>query len=134
MSSGEGEPARRTVSGGTLIVTRARMWVARVAVTVLVVGVIGLTAYLLDAQRGAGSDRSMLADATAQHLIEATAQQRLANALAVYRLEKGGYPADLQELAKGGFVSPDDLSYPFRAPYYYRRTPEGAYVLLPPLQ
>ncbi len=126
---------RASSSGGTAgLLIQARLWVARAAVTVLVVGVIGLTAYLLDAQRGAGSDRAMLEDATAQHLIEATAQQRLANALAVFRLEKGAYPAELDELAKGGFVRREDLSYPFRAPFYYRRTPEGAYVLLPPLQ
>jgi Domain of unknown function (DUF4388) len=113
---------------------RAVRWTTFVLVTLLVVGVIGLLAYLLDAQRIGGGDRAQLADATAQHLLGSVQRQRLAEALAVYRLEKGSYPNDLDELARSGLVRKDDLSYPFDTPFFYRRTPEGTYQLLPPIQ
>ncbi len=113
---------------------RAFQWTTRLLVTALLVGVIALVAYLLDAQRVASGDRTRLSDATAQHLLAPVQQQRLAEALAVYRLEKGSYPNDLGDLARSGLVKPDDLRYPFRSSFFYRRTPEGSYVLLPPIQ
>jgi hypothetical protein len=35
-------------------------------------------------------------------------------------------------LADAQLVTPEDLRYPYREPYYYRRTQAG-FVLLPPL-
>jgi hypothetical protein len=120
--------------GGMQVRDRAFLWTTRLFVTALVVVVIGLLAYLLDAQRVSTGDRTRLSDATAQHLLAPVQRQRLAEALAVYRLERGSYPADLDELSRSGLVHPDDLSFPFKAPFFYRRTPEGSYVLLPPIQ
>jgi Domain of unknown function (DUF4388) len=57
---------------------------------------------------------------------------RLESALEVYRVEHGEYPASLGALVDGQLVSARDMSYPFRDPYQYRRTPQG-FVLLPPL-
>jgi hypothetical protein len=119
---------------GLQVRDRAVQWTTRLFVTALVVVVIGLLAYLLDAQRVSTGDRTRLSDATAQHLLAPVQRQRLAEALAVFRLEKGTYPADLDELSRSGLVRPDDLRYPFKAPFFYRRTPEGSYVLLPPIQ
>jgi len=119
---------------GRQVRDRAYLWTTRLFVTALVVVVIGLLAYLLDAQHVSAGDRTRLSDATAQHLLAPVQRLRLAEALAVYRLEKGSYPSDLNELSRSGLVRPDDLSYPFKAPFFYRRTPEGSYVLLPPIQ
>jgi len=130
--------ALSTASGrglvGHQVRDRAFQWTTRLFVTALVVMVIGLLAYLLDAQRVSSGDRTHLSDATAQHLLAPVQRQRLAEALAVYRLEKGSYPTDLDELSRSGLVRTDDLSYPFKSPFFYRRTPEGSYVLLPPIQ
>ncbi|MFL5417986.1 MAG: DUF4388 domain-containing protein [Myxococcales bacterium] len=57
---------------------------------------------------------------------------RLESALEVYRVEHGEYPASLAALVDGQLVTARDVSYPFRDPYQYRRTPQG-FVLLPPL-
>ena len=57
---------------------------------------------------------------------------RLESALEVFRLEHGEYPQALAELVEGQLLGESDLKYPFRAPYHYRRTPQG-FVLLPPL-
>ena len=57
---------------------------------------------------------------------------RLESALELYRTEHGEYPMTLRALVDGQVVSEQDLHYPYREPYYYRRTPQG-FVLLPPL-
>ncbi len=57
---------------------------------------------------------------------------RLESALELYRTEHGDYPPALRHLVEGQLVTEQDLRYPFRESYYYRRTPQG-FVLLPPL-
>jgi hypothetical protein len=57
---------------------------------------------------------------------------RLESALELYRTEHGEYPAALRQLVEGQLVTEQDLRYPYREPYYYRRTQLG-FVLLPPL-
>ena len=57
---------------------------------------------------------------------------RLESALELYRTEHGEYPQALQQLVEGQLVNEQDLRYPYRESYYYRRTPQG-FVLLPPL-
>jgi len=57
---------------------------------------------------------------------------RLESALEVYRTEHGEYPPALRALLEGELVSEHDLRYPWKEPYYYRRTAQGV-VLLPPL-
>ena len=57
---------------------------------------------------------------------------RLESALELYRTEHGEYPKDLRELVEGQLVTEQDLRYPYRESYYYRRTQQG-FVLLPPL-
>ena len=47
---------------------------------------------------------------------------RLESALELYRLEHGEYPRELSELVDGRVVAEEDLRYPFREPYHYRRT------------
>lgn len=62
------------------------------------------------------------------------AMERLRGALETYRMERGEYPADLRALVEDGLVSQRALSFPWRGQYYYRRAPEGRFVLLPPLE
>ena len=57
---------------------------------------------------------------------------RLESALELYRTEHGEYPQALKQLVDGQLVTDQDLRYPYRESYYYRRTPQG-FVLLPPL-
>jgi len=57
---------------------------------------------------------------------------RLESALELYRIEHGEYPAALRALVEGELVSENDLRYPWKEPWYYRRTSQG-FVLLPPL-
>jgi hypothetical protein len=57
---------------------------------------------------------------------------RLESALELYRIEHGEYPAALKALVEGELVSENDLRYPWKDPWYYRRTAQG-FVLLPPL-
>jgi Domain of unknown function (DUF4388)/Type II secretion system (T2SS), protein G len=57
---------------------------------------------------------------------------RLESALELYRTERGEYPQTLRSLVEGHFVTEQDLRYPWKESYYYRRTNQG-FVLLPPL-
>jgi len=57
---------------------------------------------------------------------------RLESALELYNTEHGEYPPALEQLVEGQLVTAQDLRYPYRDGYYYRRTPQG-FVLLPPL-
>jgi hypothetical protein len=57
---------------------------------------------------------------------------RLESALELYKTEHGEYPATLKQLADVQLVTEQDLRYPYREAYYYRRTQQG-FVLLPPL-
>jgi len=57
---------------------------------------------------------------------------RLQSALELYKTEHGEYPAALGQLVEGQLVTDQDLRYPYRENYYYRRTQQG-FVLLPPL-
>jgi len=62
------------------------------------------------------------------------ALERLRGALEVYRVEKGEYPERLEDLVAEKLVAPRDVRFPWPAPYHYRRTREGTFVLLPPLE
>jgi hypothetical protein len=57
---------------------------------------------------------------------------RLESALELYRVEHGEYPQALKQLVEGQVVTEQDLRYPYKESYYYRRTSQG-FVLLPPL-
>ncbi len=73
-------------------------------------------------------------DDTPRRLVSRYALARLRGALEVFRVEKGEYPASLEELVEAGLVRHRELSYPWGSPYFYRRAPEGGFILLPPLE
>jgi hypothetical protein len=107
----------------------------RIAVSMLVVGALLVVFTRVDfgAFRFGSSGGTTYTDPAAQRFAAASQMSRLTTALEVYRLEKGQLPDSLGQLVEAGIVSADDVRYPWRDDYYYRR--DGAtYVLLPPLR
>lgn len=95
-------------------------------------GVGGLAYFALGAAGAAGRAFTPRAG---QALLEAAQMARLRNAIQVFKLETGKYPARLQDLVQVELLGETELSYPYGDPYYYRReddSPSG-YLLLPPL-
>jgi hypothetical protein len=56
---------------------------------------------------------------------------RIAFALEVARLEQGAYPAALEELIQGGYLSLYDITYPYGEPFLLHLRPEGPEVEAP---
>jgi len=108
----------------------------RIAVTMLVVGALVFVATRLElgAVRLGGSNATTYNDPAAQRFAGRQQLSRIEAALQVFRLENGALPNTLAELAEAGLLTTDDLHYPWRDDYYYRRTPEGTFVLLPPVR
>ena len=59
---------------------------------------------------------------------------RLSTGLATFVIENGKAPDSLEELVKAGIVDEADVRYPWEEPYYYRRSGEATWVLLPPMK
>jgi hypothetical protein len=115
---------------------RIRRGATRVVATLAIAAALAGIAYWID-RRGlafGGDDGTALRDNTAQRFLARYQMERLRGALEVYRLERGEYPERLGGLVETGLASGRDLSYPWPEPYYYRRRPEGRFVLLPPLE
>lgn len=110
--------------------------VGRVAVTMVVVGVLLFIGTRIDfgSIRLGGSNATTYTDPAAQRFASRQQLSRIEAALEVYRLEKNAHPTSLSELVDVGLLTPDDLRYPWRDDYYYRRATDGSYVLLPPLR
>jgi hypothetical protein len=68
-----------------------------------------------------------------QRFAAVSQMSRLNTALEVFRLETGSLPDSLSQLVEVGIVAPDDVRYPWRDDYYYRRD-GSTYVLLSPLR
>ncbi len=113
---------------------RIRRGAARVAATVVIAAALAGIGYWVD-RRGLFDPGGLaLRDNTAQRFLARYQMERLRAALEVYRLERGDYPEALPGLVEVGLASDRDLSYPWSEPYYYRRKPEGRFVLLPPVE
>jgi hypothetical protein len=123
-------------SGGPSFVERLGAAAARVGVTVGVLGLLGLVGSWIDfdSVRLSASPSASYADPAAQHQISQAQISRIAAALDVYRLEKGEYPEKLEALVDAGLLAREDLHYPWRDGYYYRREASKPFVLLPPLR
>jgi hypothetical protein len=111
-------------------------WAGRIGVTMLVVGVllfIGLRTDFGSVSLGR-SNATTFTDPAAQRFASRQQMSRVASAIDVYKLEKGILPLELGELVDANLLTADDLHYPWREPYFYRRSEDGTYVLLPPLR
>ena len=73
-------------------------------------------------------------DPATVRFISSAQLSRIAAALDVYRLEKGEVPSNLDALVEVGLLRGEDLRYPWRDTYYYRRVAPREFVLLPPLR
>jgi hypothetical protein len=116
---------------------RIRRGAARVVATIAIAAALAGIGYWMDRRGvlyGGGAGGTALRDNTAQRFLARYQLERLRAALEVYRLERGEYPEVLPRLVEVGLVSGRDLSYPWTEHYYYRRKPEGRFVLLPPLE
>lgn len=82
----------------------------------------------------ASSPASSFADPAGQRFISRAQIKRIEAALEVFRLEKGEVPDKLDALVQAGLLKPEELRYPWREQYYYRRLAAREFVLLPPLQ
>jgi hypothetical protein len=113
---------------------RIRRGAARVAATIVIAAALAAIGYWVD-RRGLFDPGGLsLRDNTAQRFLARYQMERLHAALEVYRLERGEYPDALGLLVEAGITSRRDLSYPWSEPYFYRRKPDGRFVLLPPLE
>lgn len=110
--------------------------VGRIAVTMVVVGALLFIGTRIDfgAVRLGGSNATTYTDPAAQRFSGQQQLSRLTTAIELFKLEKGALPMGLNELVEAELLSADDLHFPWREPYFYRRGDDGSYVLLPPLR
>jgi len=131
-SLGDPDPLQDEVS----VVDRVRGTLGRIAVSTVVLAGLVLVAVSsnLNPWSLSGAARMGFEESAVQQAVARAQVSRLEAALDVYRLEKGEYPPSLQALVDTRLVSPSDLQYPWRDPYYYRRVAPQEFILLPPLR
>ncbi len=113
--------------------------VARAARVMLTSGVLAGVAFLaprlnLHTAPLKGASTSQYVDPAAQRLIATAQLRRIRSALELYRLERGPFPEKLGALVEVGLLAPEDLHFPWRDSYYYRKLQNGDFILLPPLR
>jgi hypothetical protein len=117
--------------GSETTVSWARALV-RLALSLAFFGATLLVVRMVAPRLGAARGENAARRGAVARLIARDQVARLESALELYRTEHGEYPTALPALVEGQFVNEQDLRYPWKEPYYYRRTPQG-FVLLPPL-
>jgi hypothetical protein len=113
---------------------RLREGAARAAVTVAIAAALAGLGYWLNEGLSESSAGRAFRDNGAQRFLARYQSARLSSALEIYRLERGEYPPGLGDLVEAGIVAARDLRFPWSQPYHYRRTREGGFVLLPPVE
>jgi hypothetical protein len=73
-------------------------------------------------------------DPAVQRMMGKNQMNRIRAAIDVHWLEKGSLPDRLEALVEAGLLTADELRYPWREPYYYRKGEARNFVLLPPLR
>lgn len=115
---------RKTISWAAAIV--------RVALSLAFFGLTLLLVRLVAPRLGASHPENPAQRGAVARVIARSQVVRLESALELYRAEHGEYPPALAALVEGELITEHDLRYPWKEPYYYRRTAQG-FVLLPPL-
>lgn len=131
------QPTGRAASaGGASLLVRVGGMVARGVVTMMVLAALGFVGSRLkpDTWDLGDESASSYADPATQRLVARAQQARIEAALEVFRLEKGVLPERLEALVEVGLLQREDLRYPWRDDYYYRRTSDRQFILLPPLR
>ncbi|WNG56652.1 DUF4388 domain-containing protein [Archangium gephyra] len=127
---------RASSGGGANLLVRVGGVVARAVVTVVVLAALGFVGSRLrpDTWDLGDDSASSFADPAAQRLLSRAQRARIEAALEVFRLEKGALPERLDVLVEVGLLQQEDLRYPWREDYYYRRTSDRQFILLSPLR
>ena len=109
---------------------------ARVMLTGGVLAGVALLAPRLNLHTAAlrRSSTSQYVDPAAQRVISTAQLRRIRSALELYHLERGPFPEQLGALVEVGLLAPEDLHFPWRDSYYYRKLQNGDFILLPPLR
>jgi hypothetical protein len=129
--AGKGQTLGRDRSQGGL---RLVGFLKRLALTGLVLAGLALFVTKLGSLGLVGSLSSATADPAVQRFIARQQIARIGAALAIYRLEQGELPEKLEALVSAGLLAREDLRFPWRDDYYYRRQAVSGFVLLPPLR
>ncbi len=110
--------------------------VGRVAATMLVLAGVGFVASRLPLEvlQGGRTPASSFSDPAAQRFVSQAQQARITAALEVFKVEKGELPETLEVLVTAGLLQPNELRYPWREQYHYRRLSGREFILLPPLR
>ncbi|MCY1041358.1 DUF4388 domain-containing protein [Corallococcus sp. bb12-1] len=125
---------RAPVIEDTRLVARVAGPVGRVLVTMAVLAALAFIASRWVGGRGPESGATVLGDPAAQRQIAQAQRVRIEAALEVFQLEKGTLPERLDALVDAGLLSPEELRYPWREQYYYRRLAARRFILLPPVR
>jgi hypothetical protein len=124
------------LGGEVSALERVRGAFGRLAVTMVVLVALAsaLSQVNLDSFGLAKAPVSSITDPAAQRFVSRAQVRRIDAAIEVFRLEKGKVPDTLDSLVEAGLLAKDDLRYPWRDPYFYRRVSPSQFILLPPLR
>ncbi|MBZ4335367.1 DUF4388 domain-containing protein [Corallococcus interemptor] len=125
---------RAPVPEDTRFLARVAGPVGRIAVTMAVIAGLAFIASRWVGSAGREPGASRLGDPAAQRQIAHAQRVRIEAALEVFQLEKGDLPERLDALVDAGLLTPEELRYPWREEYYYRRTAARQFILLPPVR
>jgi len=129
------EGARAPAPGEERLFSKAMGVVGRVVATM---GVLAALAVVVSRVALADPERTRaatgFADPAVQRHVSDAQRVRIEAALEVFRLERGELPERLEALVHAGLLGPEELRYPWREEYYYRRVAARQFVLLPPLR
>lgn len=122
-------------AGGAGLLAKAGQSLGRVGASMAALGaILFLAVQVLGFLSPKSTAASSFDDPGAQRFISRNQLKRIEAAVEVFRLEKGEVPERLDALVEAGLLKPEELRYPWREPYYYRRLASREFVLLPPLQ
>ena len=121
---------------GDALLGRVGGVLGRVAVTMLVLACLAAVVSRMDVEsfHFSRAPATTFVDPAAQRFISRAQLSRIEAAIDVYRLERGEVPDKLDSLVEAGLLGREDLNYPWRDPYYYRRVASRDFILLPPLR
>ncbi|WP_164001402.1 DUF4388 domain-containing protein [Pyxidicoccus caerfyrddinensis] len=128
------EGVRAPAPGDERLLARVGGTVGRVVATMVVLAALALVASRSAYASPEGLAATSFTDPAAQRHVSEAQRVRIAAALEVFRLERGELPERLDSLVQAGLLEPEELSYPWREQYYYRRIAARQFVLLPPLR
>jgi hypothetical protein len=127
---------REVLPGDERLSARLGGMVGRVVATMAVLAGVGFVASALpqEALQVGPTPASSFSDPATQRFISRAQQARIEAALEVFQVERGALPETLDALVSAGLLQSNELRYPWREQYYYRRVSDRKFILLPPLR